>query len=88
MQELSKINLEVKGDIETLNNTKMNNQILVKDNLVNLIAKIGEKLQLEEQNFLIIQMELIFFMFIQLEQKCGKIISVKLDGIFKTKMIN
>ena len=29
----------------------MKNGISVKDNLVNLIAKIGEKLQLEEQIF-------------------------------------
>ena len=33
---------------------------LVKDNLVNLIAKIGEKITLEEQNFLIIKTGKIF----------------------------
>ena len=33
----------MKGDINKLNDTKMKNGLCVKDNLVNLIAKIGEK---------------------------------------------
>ena len=40
----------------------MKNNISVKDNLVNLIAKIGEKLQLEELIFLIILKALTFVM--------------------------
>ena len=44
-------NKYLKGDIDKLNNTKMINGILVKDNLVNLIAKIGEKITIRRTNF-------------------------------------
>ena len=40
-KELSEINFMVKSDLHKLNESKMKNGILVKDNLVNLIAKIG-----------------------------------------------
>ena len=40
-KELSKINFSIKANLKKLENTKMKNGILVKDNLVNLIAKIG-----------------------------------------------
>ena len=42
-KELSILNFNSKANIEKLNNSKMLNNNLVKDNLVNLIAKIGEK---------------------------------------------
>ena len=38
-KELSKLNFLSKGNLENLNNSKMSNGNLVKDNLVNLIAK-------------------------------------------------
>ena len=44
-KELSELNFAVKSDLKKLNETKMKNGVNVKDNLVNLIAKIGEKLQ-------------------------------------------
>ena len=43
-KELSEINFNTKCDLNELNNSKMANGISVKDNLVNLIAKIGEKI--------------------------------------------
>jgi len=43
-KELSEINFSTRGNLENLNNSKMKNGIIVKDNLVNLIAKIGEKI--------------------------------------------
>ena len=43
-KELSNLNFKNKGDLEKLNNSKMDNGSLVKDNLVNLISKIGEKI--------------------------------------------
>ena len=63
-KELSEINFISKGNIENINNSKMKNGSRVKDSLVNLIAKIGRKLLLEEQNFLIMRKEKISFMFI------------------------
>ena len=43
-KELSDINFVTKGDLDKVNNSKMSNGTLVKDSLVNLIAKIGEKI--------------------------------------------
>ena len=57
----------MQGDLEKVNNAKRKN--LVKDNLVSLISKIGEKLQFEGQIFLIITLVKIFFMFILLLKK-------------------
>ena len=41
--ELEQLNFTNKGDIEKLNDTKMSNSITVKENLINLIAKIYRK---------------------------------------------
>ena len=69
-KELSEINFLCKGDLNKINETKMKDNNLVKDNLVNLIAKIGEKIIIrkakffdkkEGQNF--------FFMFIRQSKK-------------------
>ena len=44
VKELSEINNNCSSDIEKLNKSKMTNEKTVKDNLVALIAKIGEKI--------------------------------------------
>jgi len=51
-KELSKINLEAKGEIKKINESRMENKSSVKDNLVNLISKIGEKITIRRSNFL------------------------------------
>ena len=63
-KELSDINFKTKGDLKKLNDFKMVNGNTVNDNLVNLIAKIGEKITMKT-NFLRILLEKIFFMFIR-----------------------
>ena len=65
----------------------MKNGILVKDNLVNLIAKIGEKITVRRANFFNNQMGMNFYyVHSAIEKEIGKIISiVKLDGIEKGK---
>ena len=50
-KELSDLNFISKGDLNRLNESKMENNILVKDNLVNLIAKIGEKITIRRTNY-------------------------------------
>lgn len=86
-KELSEINYKVKGDLIKLNDTKMNNGIIVKDNLVNLIAKIGEKITIRRSNFFDNSKGLNFFYVHSAQEKgIGKIISiVKLDGVIKGK---
>ena len=86
-KELSEINFAVKGDLEKLNKTKMENGILVKDNLVNLIAKIGEKITIRRADFFDNSSgSNFFYVHSALEKGVGKIISIiKLDGIEKGK---
>ncbi len=86
-KELSKINFSVKADIKKLDVAKMKNGILVKDNLVNLIAKIGEKITIRRTEFFD-NIEGVNFSYVHsaLDKGIGKIVSiVKLDGIIKDK---
>ena len=86
-KELSEINFTTKGDLIKLNESKMANGLLVKDSLVNLIAKIGEKITIRRANFFDNSKGLNFFyVHSAIEKGIGKIIStVKLDGISKGK---
>ena len=84
-KELSNINFLTKANLEDLNNSKMKNGLLVKDSLVNLIAKIGEKISIRRAKFFDNSKGMNFFyVHSALEENIGKIISiVKLDGIVK-----
>ena len=86
-KELSEINFLVMGNLEKLNNIKMKNGISVKDNLIALIAKIGEKITLRRANFFDNKKGLnFFFVHSAIEKNIGKIISiVKLEGVTKDK---
>ena len=86
-KELSELNFKTKGDINKLNEIKMKNQITVKDNLVNLIAKIGEKITIRRAEFFDNSVGTNFsYVHSALEKGIGKIISlVKLEGIMKGK---
>ena len=84
-KELSEINFSTQGDLSKLNETKMSNGTLVKDNLVSLIAKIGEKITIRRANFFNNTNGVNFsYVHSALEAGIGKIISiVKIDGISK-----
>ena len=87
-KELSEINFKCKkGDLEKINDFKMANEILVKDNLVNLIAKIGEKITIRRANFFDNSVGLNFYyVHSAIEKNIGKIISiVKIDGLVEKK---
>jgi elongation factor Ts len=87
-KEISNINFATKGNLDKLNETKMTNGILVKDNLVNLIAKIGEKITIRRSIFFD-NISGINFSYVHsgVEKGIGKIIAiVKIDGL--TKEIN
>ena len=82
-KELSEINFNSKGDLDKINTSKMKNGILVKDNLVNLIAKIGEKITIRRANFFDVNVGKNFsYVHSAIEKGIGKIISiVKIEGI-------
>ena len=86
-KELSELNFQTKSNLEKLNETKMSNGLLVKDNLVNLIAKIGEKIIIRRANFFDNSKGKNFaYVHSAVEKGIGKIISVvKLDGITNGK---
>ena len=86
-KELSEINFSTTGNIEKLKETKMQNGINVKDNLVSLIAKIGEKISIRRTNFFDNKKGVNFFyVHSSVEKNIGKIISiVNLEGIVKEK---
>ena len=84
-KELSDINFFSKGKLDRLNESKMANGKLVKDNLVNLIAKIGEKITIRRVNFFDNNTgSNFFYVHSAIEKNIGKIIAiVKLGGIVK-----
>ena len=84
---MSEINFSTNGDLDKLNESKMANGILVKDNLVNLIAKIGEKITIRRCNFFDKKNGMNFYyVHSSIEEGIGKIISVvNIDGITKGK---
>lgn len=86
-KELSEINFKSKGDLKKINETIMKNNTTVKDNLVNLISKIGEKITIRRADFFDNTLGTNFFyVHSALEKGIGKIISiVKLEGVTKGK---
>ena len=86
-KELSDLNFLSKGNLNKLNDLKMSNGNLVKDNLVNLIAKIGEKITIRRAKFFdSISGSNFLYVHSAIEKNIGKIISVvKLDGIVSGK---
>jgi len=86
-KELSEINFSTLGNLEKLNDSKMKNGTSVKDNLVALIAKIGEKITIRRASFFNNKKGFNFFyVHSAVEKNIGKIISVvQLEGIVKGK---
>tara|TARA_Y100001958_G_C21214703_1_gene540179 strand:+ start:714 stop:1580 length:867 start_codon:yes stop_codon:yes gene_type:complete len=86
-KELSNINFSTKGNLEKLNNSKMSNGLIVKDNLLNLISKIGEKITIRRSCFFDKNKGVNFYYVHSAQEKnIGKIISiVKLENIDKDK---
>ena len=86
-KELSELNFLNKGDIKKLNETKMSNGTTVEENLINLIAKIGEKIIIRRASFFDNSKGTNYlYVHSALEKNIGKIISiVNVDGITKGK---
>ena len=86
-KELSNINFQCKGNLDKINESKMSNGNLVKDSLVNLIAKIGEKITIRRANFFDnITGSNYCYVHSAVEKNIGKIISmVKLNVVNKEK---
>ncbi len=86
-KELSELNFLSKGDLKKLVEKKMSNGALVKDNLVNLIAKIGEKITIRRADFFDNSKGKNYaYVHSAIEKGIGKIISVvQIDGNLNNK---
>ena len=86
-KELSDISFMAKGDLNKIKDSKMTNGIFVKDNLVNLIAKIGENITIRRAKFFDNNNGNNFsYVHSAIDKGIGKIISiVKLSGVDKGK---
>ena len=82
-KETSEINFSVKGNLENLLKSKMNNNITVEENIVTLISKIGEKITIRRTNFFDKNGgENFFYVHTAVEKNIGKIVSVvKIEGL-------
>ena len=81
-KEISEINFLKEADLDKILSTNMANGQCVKDNLVNLIAKIGEKITIRRANFFDNKKgSNFYYVHSSIEKNIGKIISiVKLEG--------
>jgi elongation factor Ts len=86
-KELLEIVFTTQGNLEKLNDSTMKNGSLVKDNLVSLIAKIGEKITIRRAFFFDNKTGSNFlYVHSAIEKNVGKIISVaKIDGLVTGK---
>jgi elongation factor Ts len=82
-KEISEINLKESGNLENINKSIMHNNVDVKNNLIDLIAKMGEKITLRRSKFFDkSEGKNYFYVHGSVEKNIGKIISiVKLKNI-------
>jgi elongation factor Ts len=82
-KEISDISHSQKGDLEKIHSSNMKNNNSVKDNLIDLIAKIGEKITLRRSKYFDKKNgKNFYYVHGAVEKNIGKIISVvKLDNI-------
>ena len=87
VKELSEINLLNNSDVEKIKKVKMKNTDTVENNLVSIIAKIGEKITIRRTKFFDGENgKNFFYVHSALEKNIGKIVSiVKIDEISESK---
>jgi elongation factor Ts len=76
-REVSSINFEKKSDLSKINKANMKNNLTVETNLIDLIAKMGEKITIRRSVFFdSLDGKNSFYVHGALEDKIGKIISI------------
>ena len=76
-KEISEINFNNQADLSKVNKSKMKNNLTVETNLIDLIAKIGEKITIRRATFFDNKNgENSFYLHGALELKIGKIVSI------------
>ena len=76
-KEISEISFKQKSDLSKINSSSMKNNISVKDNLIDLISKIGEKITIRRADFFNNEKgNNYFYVHGAIEKNIGKIVSV------------
>jgi len=76
-KEVSEINFKNRADLSKVNKSIMKNKLAVETNLIDLIAKIGEKITIRRSNFFDNKNgENSFYIHGAIESKIGKIVSI------------
>jgi elongation factor Ts len=76
-KEVSEINFKNKADLSKINKSIMKNNLAVETNLIDLIAKIGEKITIRKANFFDNKNgENSFYIHGAIDSKIGKIVSI------------
>jgi elongation factor Ts len=88
-KEISEISFKEKCDLSKINSASMKNNISVKDNLIDLISKIGEKITIRRASFFNKEKgSNYFYVHGAIEKNIGKIVSaVKLSDLKDDKEI-
>ena len=86
-KEVSKLNHKSKGDVKVLENSIMKNNTSVKNNIVDLISKIGEKITITRTKFLDNSDKNFYYVHGAVEKNVGKIISaIKIKNLENTDL--
>ena len=86
-KEVSKLNHKSKGDVKVLENSIMKNSASVKNNIVDLISKIGEKITITRTKFLDNTDKNFYYVHGAVEKNIGKIISaIKIKNLENTDL--
>ena len=76
-KELSSLNFRNKGDLKKLDSSKMSSGLSVKDSLINLISKIGEKITIRRASFFDKSSGInYYYVHSAIEKNIGKIVSI------------
>tara|TARA_A100001011_G_scaffold398692_1_gene504057 strand:+ start:770 stop:1633 length:864 start_codon:yes stop_codon:yes gene_type:complete len=75
-KEISEINFENKGNLKSLNTSKMKNGKTVEENLITLISKIGEKITIRRAKYFNNDGLNFFYVHNSTEMNVGKVISI------------
>jgi elongation factor Ts len=76
-KEVSNINFENRADLSKVNKSVMKNSLTVETNLIDLIAKIGEKITIRRSNFISNKDgENSYYIHGAIDSKIGKIVSI------------
>ena len=86
-KEVSKLNHKSKGDVKVLENSIMKNNASVKNNIVDLISKIGEKITISRTKFLDNTDKNFYYVHGAVEKNIGNIISaIKIKNLENTDL--